>query len=716
MAAPSGTVWGSIAGGYGRIGIYVELKNTATTTTATAEVWFWSKYSVSDSNNTYKFDFLSSDSDATSVVDIGSINTTVATGDGWSTSNQIKLKTHTSTEYTRGTTSVTKYASAGLSDVDRVGSKMRARVSFTIPKLDSYTVSYKANGGSGAPSSQTKWYGKTLTLSSTKPTKTGHSFQGWATSASGAVAYSAGGSYTANSAVTLYAVWKANTYAVKYNANGGSLGNVSNQTKTYGVELKLDADKPTRTNYTFKGWGTSASATTVAYAAGATYTKNAAITLYAIWELAYVKPRINNFSVKRCDSAGTLNDEGTYALVKFDWACDKTVTSIKIERKLTSGSTWTSETVSSSGTSGSVSKVIGAGDISADNTYNIRITVADGTAASNTSTKTGILEGTHFVIDLKSGGDGIAFGKPAEESGYMDVGYKSRFRDSMYVNASLCLGNDWNIRGRTTEAAGGSDIALLGVSSSNNTVLGYGGYNNNIGATNIYGNAVNVYSKGNVNVKSPLHLDVTTDASGTEDKNPALTIGPAAGSHLEFDQNEIMAKASGTTTGPLYINTNGGDVGIGNKNSGVSLNGTVTVNGYKMATNTVLWSGAWYMSDAHTVELEENISEQANGVVLVWSYYENGAAQNYSWNTTFIPKHLISVAGGTGMSVFLTTATANSVTPKYLYIYDEKIVGYTKRNDDGTDSGVGNAGPERTTTSGMTVIPRAFVLRYVIGV
>jgi hypothetical protein len=36
---------------------------------------------------------------------------------------------------------------------------------------DTYTVSYNANGGSGAPSSQTKTYGKNLTLSSTKPTK-----------------------------------------------------------------------------------------------------------------------------------------------------------------------------------------------------------------------------------------------------------------------------------------------------------------------------------------------------------------------------------------------------------------------------------------------------------------------------------------------------------------------------------------------------------------
>ena len=71
-----------------------------------------------------------------------------------------------------------------------------------------YTISYNANGGTGAPASQTKTNGTALTLSSTKPTRTGYTFQGWATSANGTVAYQPGASYTADAAVTLYAVWK----------------------------------------------------------------------------------------------------------------------------------------------------------------------------------------------------------------------------------------------------------------------------------------------------------------------------------------------------------------------------------------------------------------------------------------------------------------------------------------------------------------------------
>lgn len=166
--------------------------------------------------------------------------------------------------------------------------------SVTVPAWTSYTVKYNANGGGGAPSSQTKWKDQTLTLSSTKPTRTGYTFQGWATSSSGSVAYTAGANYTANASVTLYAIWKAITYTVKYNANGGN-GAPSSQTKTYGKTLTLSSTVPTRssindngtlTTYTFKGWATSATSTSVAYKAGASYTANAAITLYAVWSKA----------------------------------------------------------------------------------------------------------------------------------------------------------------------------------------------------------------------------------------------------------------------------------------------------------------------------------------------------------------------------------------------------------------------------------------------
>lgn len=71
-----------------------------------------------------------------------------------------------------------------------------------------YTISYNANGGTGAPGSQTKTYGVNLTLSLTVPTRTNYIFQGWSTSPSGTVQYQPGGSFTTNATTILYAIWK----------------------------------------------------------------------------------------------------------------------------------------------------------------------------------------------------------------------------------------------------------------------------------------------------------------------------------------------------------------------------------------------------------------------------------------------------------------------------------------------------------------------------
>lgn len=306
--------------------------------------------------------------------------------------------------------------------------------SVSVPAWTSYTISYSANGGTGAPSSQTKWKDQALTLSSTKPTRTGYTFLGWSTSSTATTAtYSAGGSYPAslNASDTLYAVWKANTYTVKYNANGGS-GAPRNQTKTYGVALTLSSTVPTRSNYNFKGWGTSASATTVSYAAGASYTKNAAITLYAIWELAYVKPRIVNLAIVRSDSSGTVVDDGTNALVTFDWECDQAVTSIVIKWKLSTDTVWTSTTVSSSGTSGTVNQTIGSDGLSVESSYEIHITVTD---SGGSTYITGTLTSMKFAIDFLSGGKGVSFGKAAELEDTVEFEFDAKFNSPVYGKA-----------------------------------------------------------------------------------------------------------------------------------------------------------------------------------------------------------------------------------------------------------------------------------------
>ena len=153
-----------------------------------------------------------------------------------------------------------------------------------IENNQQYTITYNANGGNGAPSNQIKKHGENITLSSVKPTKTGYTFTGWNTSSNGSgTSYSSGGTYSNNSNVTLYAQWKANTYTITYNANGGS-GAPSNQTKKHGENITLSSVKPTKTGYTFTGWNTSSNGSGTSYSSGGTYSNNSNVTLYAQWQ------------------------------------------------------------------------------------------------------------------------------------------------------------------------------------------------------------------------------------------------------------------------------------------------------------------------------------------------------------------------------------------------------------------------------------------------
>lgn len=88
-----------------------------------------------------------------------------------------------------------------------------------VETLNQYDVTYDANGGEGTPEAQVKKHNIELTLSSTVPTLAGHTFKGWTNvenpALDAAVEYTAGGTYTANEGVTLYAVWKLATAEYK---------------------------------------------------------------------------------------------------------------------------------------------------------------------------------------------------------------------------------------------------------------------------------------------------------------------------------------------------------------------------------------------------------------------------------------------------------------------------------------------------------------------
>lgn len=95
---------------------------------------------------------------------------------------------------------------------------------YPITKLNTYTISYNANGGTGAPSADTKKYDQSITLSTIKPTMKNYTFVNWNTKADGTgTSYDSGGNYTENKDITLYAIWRRNIVTIKFSVNGGTL-------------------------------------------------------------------------------------------------------------------------------------------------------------------------------------------------------------------------------------------------------------------------------------------------------------------------------------------------------------------------------------------------------------------------------------------------------------------------------------------------------------
>ena len=381
-----------------------------------------------------------------------------------------KTGTHT---VTTGTKTVNKSTSArnvafsisvpmNLTWGGTYGGTMSGSGSISISAKTSYTISYNANGGSGAPGSQTKWAGTNITLSSNKPTRTGYSFLNWLSSAQNTT-FNPGATYSYDASTTMKAQWKANTYTVSYNANGGS-GAPGSQTKTYGVTLTLSSTKPTRTNYNFKGWGTSSSSTTASYQPGGSYTSNSSITLYAVWELAYTAPRFSNISVYRCTSTGSPSDDGTLVTVGFHWKTDKTVSLIRYEYRESSSSTWKYglDDGSATGTSGTESRILGV-TFNTELEYVLRVTVTD-SMGSNYFERT--VPPMQFTIDFLAGGKGVAFGRPASIEG-------ADFDMNVYLRSDKRFYREMSSGGHAEIVTGRYSSSYFGLADPNGDDSGY---------------------------------------------------------------------------------------------------------------------------------------------------------------------------------------------------------------------------------------------------
>ena len=184
---------------------------------------------------------------------------------GWTASKTSTIYTKTDTapatitSVTFDDSNITVYAAWG---VDHNGDNI-------ADVLQRVTLTYDANGGTGAPSSQSGLPGS-FPISATRPTRTQYVFMGWATESSATTAsYQPGGTITITANTTLYAVWEADlngngvpdknetTYTVTY--TDGVIGTKVFDDQVYsgllsGTKTPAFVGTPTRTGYVFAGW------------------------------------------------------------------------------------------------------------------------------------------------------------------------------------------------------------------------------------------------------------------------------------------------------------------------------------------------------------------------------------------------------------------------------------------------------------------------------
>lgn len=122
----------------------------------------------------------------------------------------------------------------------------------------------------------------------------------------------------------------------------------------------------------------------------------------------------------------------------------------------------------------------------------------------------------------------------------------------------------------------------------------------------------------------------------------------------------------------------------------------------KIKEQKILWQDEGsFMNENQTANLSEKVSEQKTGIVLIFSAYSGGEAQDWGWYEYFIPKTIVSLQPNGGHSILIpdNDATYGVKAGKYLYVSDTQIRGNARNV--GTHGNLNNS---------------SVVLRYIIGV
>ena len=360
--------------------------------------------------------------------------------------------------------------------------------------------------------------------------------------------------------------------------------------------------------------------------------------------VAYTAPKIIGFQGFRCLADGTENYDGTFLSLAVNYSI------ASVNSKNTNAYTIEYKLQSATewealtnGTGYALNNTIISADgiLSTESSYDVRLSITD----SFTTVRSTFEIPTAFtLLDFHAGGRSLAFGKVAEKTEGVEFGLPAFFSHAETPNSPIYLqtGQDLN------------DLLEPGYYAIPNTAV----------STTLLNKPWTANATGGV------YVLVEGDGMGKVQ----------IAHRLSKDDGEIYERSYYQSTWGNWYRVHGG-------------------------RGKLLWSGGYYMTASHVITLSEKVSQQPSGIVLVFSRYSGGAAQNYHWNEFFVSKEWVRRHPGTGHSFMMTNdGLFGLMASKYLYIHDDKIGG----NDVNGESGTG--------ASGIIYNNAGFVLRYVIGV
>lgn len=265
----------------------------------------------------------------------------------------------------------------------------------------------------------------------------------------------------------------------------------------------------------------------------------------------------------------------------------------------------------------------------------------------------------------------------------------NRNRNSYKIEYKLNQqGSSWNLLGTY------SGYSFNGIKNGGNILSGSSTYSFRLTVSDFFGNVEAVYD--NIPTSSTLF---NVNKEGT-----SICFGAVSkrGTERCYDfECPIYAKES-----VLPYDGENADIGsITNPfNNGYFKN--LYINGKNHSENKILWSGGYFMTESHTATLNEPISAQIHGIILVFTPYIDNQVKSYDRNPFFVPKQLLKMHNGQSMT-FTSTASmpGNIVANKCLIMSDTKIGGHKD-----------NVFVGKVPGSGIYVQNNKFVLQYVIGI